>query len=191
MKLEKRSDGPENSNPDQEKETSPSGKKPVVVYIMILFIAAFLLMALSFLMHQRSNSEVLGELQDSVSAMQEAQVSQEKIMELQETVDDLKERNETLEDGLEEALQELGDMQDRLGALQSLEEVERLAAGTEAERQEAAARMEQYEAGTRGYGGIGLRPWLEDISREDDPLSPVARYDALAEQLLGTAEAGN
>ena len=35
-------------------------EKPVVIYIMILFIVAFLLMALSFLMHQRSNSEVIG-----------------------------------------------------------------------------------------------------------------------------------
>ena len=39
------------------------GKKPVVIYIMILFIVAFLLMALSFVMHQRSNSEVLGQLE--------------------------------------------------------------------------------------------------------------------------------
>lgn len=47
----------------------PRDKKPVVIYIMILFIAAFLLMTLSFFMHQRSNTEVLGELQDSVNAM--------------------------------------------------------------------------------------------------------------------------
>ena len=53
MKLEKRSSGEAEEQPIQEQ---PSGKKPVVVYIMILFIVAFLLMALSFFMHQRSNT---------------------------------------------------------------------------------------------------------------------------------------
>ena len=70
MKFEKRS-GDEAETPSSAPEETPStGKKPVVIYIMILFIVAFLLMALSFLMHQRSNSEVIGELQDSVTAMQ-------------------------------------------------------------------------------------------------------------------------
>ena len=50
---------------------------------MILFIAAFLLMALSFLMHQRSNTEALGDLQDSVTAMQEVQGYQVKVIQLQ------------------------------------------------------------------------------------------------------------
>lgn len=62
MKLEKRSSGAEQAPATDSQETTPKGKKPVVVYIMILFIVAFLLMALSFMMHQRSNSEVLGEL---------------------------------------------------------------------------------------------------------------------------------
>ena len=62
MKFEKRS-GDEAETPSSAPEETPStGKKPVVIYIMILFIVAFLLMALSFLMHQRSNSEVIGEL---------------------------------------------------------------------------------------------------------------------------------
>lgn len=191
MKLEKRSDGPEEPTPSQQTETPQTGKKPVVVYIMILFIVAFLLMALSFFMHQRSNTEALGELQHSVNAMQEVQVTQEQIIELQEKVDELEDRNETLEEDLEEATKQLDDTQNQLGALQALEETERLAAGTEAERQEAADRMAQYEAETLGYGGVGLRPWLEAISEADDPHSPVARYDALAEQLLGTPEAGN
>ena len=72
MKFEKRS-GDEAETPSSAPEETPStGKKPVVIYIMILFIVAFLLMALSFLMHQRSNSEVLGELQDSVTATLES-----------------------------------------------------------------------------------------------------------------------
>jgi signal transduction histidine kinase len=127
MKFEKRSEGPQEPSGEQRQEMTPAGKKPVVIYIMILFIAAFLLMALSFFMHQRSNTEALGELQHSVNAMQEVQVSQEKIIELQETVDELEERNAALEEGVEETLRELDDTQNRLGALQSLEKVERLA----------------------------------------------------------------
>lgn len=93
----------------QEPPAAPAGKdappvdkpgnKPVVVYIMILFIAAFLLMALSFFMHQRSNTEVMGELQHSVTAMQEVQAAQEKVIELQEETADLqKELDNTLEE---------------------------------------------------------------------------------------------
>ena len=75
----------------EEKQNRPQAEKnkPVVVYIMILFIAAFLLMALSFLMHQRSNTEALGQLQNSVTAMQEVQATQEKNIELQEQLMDL------------------------------------------------------------------------------------------------------
>ena len=93
MKLEKRSSGEAEETPVQE---TPSGKKPVVVYIMILFIAAFLLMALSFFMHQRSNTEALGELQDSVSAMQEIQNTQDKVIQLQEELSAQKEEAEGL-----------------------------------------------------------------------------------------------
>lgn len=71
---------------DQNKSRT---NKPVVTYIMILFIAAFLLMALSFLMHQRSNTEALGQLQNSMTAMQEVQATQEKNIELQEQLSGL------------------------------------------------------------------------------------------------------
>ena len=81
MKFEKRSGDGETPAPAPE-DTPSTGKKPVVIYIMILFIVAFLLMALSFLMHQRSNSEVLGELQDSVTAMQEVQATQDALLAL-------------------------------------------------------------------------------------------------------------
>ena len=80
------------------KQTEPRSKKPVVVYILILFTVAFLLMALSFLMHQRSNSEALGELRKSVTAMQEVQAFQDKIMDLQEQMNDLQKELETLQD---------------------------------------------------------------------------------------------
>lgn len=90
----------EKQNKEQEtgvapkKVDKPGGNKPVVVYIMILFIAAFLLMALSFLMHQRSNTEALGQLQNSVTAMQEVQATQEKNIMLQEQLSQAEEELE-------------------------------------------------------------------------------------------------
>lgn len=66
MKFEKRAAAGETPTEQEPQET---GKKPVIVYILILFLAAFLLMFLSLLAHQRSNSEALGKLQNSVSAI--------------------------------------------------------------------------------------------------------------------------
>ena len=85
MKFEKRADGGEGT--PASSETPGTGKKPVIVYILILFLAAFLLMFLSLLAHQRSNTEALGKLQSSVSAIQEIQTTQEQIIELQKRLD--------------------------------------------------------------------------------------------------------
>ena len=122
MKFEKRSDGGAETPPSQEETPSP-GKKPVVIYIMILFIVAFLLMALSFFMHQRSNSEVLGELQDSVSAMQEVQSTQEALVDLQSQLDDAEDTIQDLETQAENdaaSIEELTQEQDALLALYTL-----------------------------------------------------------------------
>ena len=99
MKFEKRdaAGGPA----PQEEKNAQGGNKPVVVYIMILFIAAFLLMALSFFMHQRSNTEALGELQHSVSTMQEVQANQEKIIDLQDKLAVAEEELDRVNDKLE------------------------------------------------------------------------------------------
>lgn len=92
MKLEKRSEG---GPVEPVEEETPKGKKPVVVYIMILFIAAFLLMAWSFASHQRSNTEAMGRLQSSVGAMREVQDLQDQVIALQQ---ELAEAEDTIED---------------------------------------------------------------------------------------------
>jgi septal ring factor EnvC (AmiA/AmiB activator) len=104
MKLEKRSGGEAEDSPVQE--PAASRKKPVVVYIMILFIVAFLLMALSFFMHQRSNTEALGELQHSVSALQEVQATQDKNIQLQEELSTANDELDSLKNQLAESREE-------------------------------------------------------------------------------------
>ncbi|MDY5612525.1 hypothetical protein [Dysosmobacter sp.] len=106
MSLEKENNAPEPEalKPETPKKENSTGSKPVIIYIMILFIAAFLLMALSFLMHQRSNTEALGDLQNSVSAMQEVQSYQDKIIELQEELAAAEDALEAQEKAADEAL---------------------------------------------------------------------------------------
>ena len=100
MKLEKRG----NAAPAApNKEEPPKKTRSVLNYILILFIAAFLLMALSFFMHQRSNTETMGALQSSVSTMQELQAAQERIIELQDQLAATEELLEVAEESLEEA----------------------------------------------------------------------------------------
>ena len=82
-------------------ETPRKTGKPVLIYIMILFIAAFLLMALSFAMHQRSNTQALGQLQTSFnSTMEEIQDTQLRITELEK---ELVKTKEALADAVEAA----------------------------------------------------------------------------------------
>lgn len=90
MKLERRNGTGEPASPAPE-ETPSSGsgeKKPVIVYIFVLFTVALLLMIWSLFSHQRSNTEAIGRLQGSVSAMQEVQELQERVITLQEALDD-------------------------------------------------------------------------------------------------------
>lgn len=84
----------------EEKEAQSGGKKPVIVYIFVLFIVAFLLMIWSLFSHQRSNTEALGQLQTSVSTMQEVQGLQDRVIELQE---ELAEAEKALDGAREEA----------------------------------------------------------------------------------------
>lgn len=98
MKLEKRGD----SRPAEvAEENAPREKKPVVLYIMILFIAAFLLMALSFASHQRSNTEALGKLQSDLTAMHSVQEAQQRAIEFQQALAAAREENEALREQLE------------------------------------------------------------------------------------------
>lgn len=98
MKFEKRAVGGE--APNETPETHETGKKPVIVYILILFLAAFLLMFLSLLAHQRSNTEALGRLQSSMTAIEGIQATQEQIIDLQKQLD---ETEKALDNALEDA----------------------------------------------------------------------------------------
>ena len=171
MKLEKRSSGEAEETPLPQEE--PHSKKPVVVYIMILFIVAFLLMALSFLMHQRSNTEALGKLQNSVTAMQEVQAVQDKVIQLQEELDKTEDQMDELNQQLQErdaAVADAAKDADALLALYTLQQ--------------------QYSAGD--YDAcLSTMQMMEDegliqrLPKEDPNVTPPAqRYEQLKEAVL-------
>ena len=83
-----------------ENQKSHNGR-PVIHYILVLFIAAFLLMALSMLMQQRTTSEGFGQLQHSFSAMQSLQSHQEMVIELQNALNEADSQRETLEETIQ------------------------------------------------------------------------------------------
>ena len=120
MKLVKRSDG---GPVEPENAAEPKGKKPVVLYIMILFIAAFLLMAWSFASHQKSNIEAIGKLQSSVTAMQGVQ---DRVIGLQKDLDDAQEQIKDLEKDLSLREMEMEAHDRQYTALARLYSLERL-----------------------------------------------------------------
>ena len=119
MKLEKRSAG-EPEEPVQPDKPTPNKKQPVVVYIMVLFIVAFLLMALSFFMHQRSNTEALGQLQHDMNALQAVQQTQETVIALQEQLSDAEDEIEALQKKNADSVQAVAESQRTTEALLGL-----------------------------------------------------------------------
>ena len=174
MKLEKRSSG----GPEEQPEKKASGRKPVVVYIMILFIVAFLLMALSFFMHQRSNTEALGELQHSVTAMQEVQATQEKIIELQEELSQAQEDIADLEDAGQETQDKLDAAETESQALLELYTLQQQYAAGDLE----ACRKTIEEMVSAGYDTV-----LPVESPEKDVTSPASRFAQLQEAVEAQA----
>jgi len=103
------------------KPVKPSPRnKPVLTYVVILFLAAFFLMALSLMMHQRSNTETLGEIRSGLSVMQDIQDAQEQIISLQDELASLEEERDALQSQLEETSGALSEKEVESAALLAL-----------------------------------------------------------------------
>lgn len=81
--------------------------KPVLKYLMILFAIAFALILFSFVMHQRSNAEVLQELQSQVETLQKLQEIEQDYSNLLEENASLKSQAETLGEQVETLREDL------------------------------------------------------------------------------------
>ena len=167
---------------------APAPKKEkhqhVIIYIMILFIAAFLLMALSSLMQQRSNDEAFGKLQHSLSNMQAVQATQDQIIDLQRQLseaekaqDKLREEIEGLESRIEDDKVAISQEQLRTEAMLGLYNLQQNYLNQEFD---ACMEMLQYMEDN------GLVDLLPDKAI-DDATSPAMRYGQLKEALLSRA----
>ena len=180
MKLQKRSSGePEESSAPQEQTPASGGKKPVLIYIMILFIVAFVLMAVSFLMHQRSNTEALGQLQSSVSSLKEVQATQDENIRLQKDLQEVQEENEKLSqensdltDQLTESETSAQSLQGQLAAMESLYTLQ---------QQYAARDLDACRATIAAMEEAGEDKLLPAELDADDVTSPAQRYLQLRE----------
>ena len=174
MKFEKRADGGDVT--PSSSEVPETGKKPVIIYILILFLAAFLLMFLSLLSHQRSNAEALGQLQNSVSAIQEIQSSQEQVIDLQKQLSDVKKE---LDSAQEEA-------KAKDGSIAQLEkEIDALSALYNLQQEYAAGNLDGCRITLQEISDQGLADLLPETAL-DGITSPAQRYQQLREAVLNS-----
>ena len=169
MKFEKRADGGDVT--PSSPESAETGKKPVIVYILILFLAAFLLIFLSLLAHQRSNSEALGQLQNSMSAMQEIQ---EQILNLQTQLDAVEQERDQAKADLEASqndAEQLKKESDALMALYTLQQ-EYLAGNLD------SCRITLQEISDQKLADLLPTPAPEGVT------TPAQRYQELREAIL-------
>lgn len=86
----------------------PGKRNPVLLYLMVLFAAAFLLLLMSYLMQQRANSETISGLQKtSSSAVESLDLLIEERDALKIQVEDLERERQALEDALAQSEKDL------------------------------------------------------------------------------------
>ena len=173
MKFEKRADG---GDVTPSSETPDTGKKPVIIYILILFLAAFMLMFLSLLAHQRSNSEALGQLQNSVSAIQEIQTSQEQVIDLQKQLSEVQKE-------LDAAEEDAKAKDDSIAALEK--ENVALLALYNLQQEYAAGNLDGCRLTLQEISDQGLAELLPDTA-PDGITAPAQRYLELREAILNS-----
>ena len=76
-------------------------KRSVLTYMIILFLVAFVLLLLAYMMQQRSSVDAIDGLKDSVSAIQNAQEVYEENSQLRDQIDQLEAQIDQLEDALQ------------------------------------------------------------------------------------------
>ena len=165
MKFEKRADG---GDVTPSSETPDTGKKPVIIYILILFLAAFMLMFLSLLAHQRSNSEALGQLQ--------IQTSQEQVIDLQKQLSEAQKERDTAEDAAkakDDSIAALEKENDALLALYNLQQ------------EYAAGNLDGCRLTLQEISDQGLAELLPDTA-PDGITAPAQRYLELREAILNS-----
>lgn len=180
---------PENAH-DQEngglqhaaEHEKPHKKPSVLMYLVILFAAAFLLMAWSYFMQQRVSSQTIEGLKESVSAMQSVDTLQKANTELKAQVEALTAQVE--------ALQKQADtLTEQNGALQAqTQQQERSAQAMDwfwrIQREVSRGRYASARALAEDFKATGLDAALPtDHPADPDGPSPAEQYQEILDIL--------
>ena len=168
---------------DAEHE-KPKKQQSVLVYLVILFAAAFLLMALSYLMQRRSSDATIEDLRESVTAMQ-------SVGDIQTQNETLRQQVADLEAQLEESQRELDGMRDILNTMTVREEKltqamdlfwqidEAYVRGRWTLCRELIERMEDVSAGS------ALKEYLpKESTTDNERFSPADRYQEIYDDVM-------
>lgn len=150
--------------PKATKKPAPkhlSKSRPVTVYLVILFLVALLLLAMSFFMQQRSH-QALENLNESMSASQDLtalQMDKQRLeFELQQAKDDLTQAQEALDEAEKEA--------------QAIEWLRQMESAARTSYSQLKAIVEQFEES-------GLADFLPAESVVEGKDSPADAYRAI------------
>ena len=187
---------PEQNHPQEEEDNIPlqhdaehvkprSKQQSVLIYLVILFAAAFLLMALSYLMQRRTSDATIAGLRgESVSAMQSIEDIQEENETLKRQVADQEARLEAAQKEADDAQTQadaLTEAQDRLTRAMDLfwQIDEAYVRGRYSLCRTLIAQMEDITA------GAALREALPTVSTTDnDRFSPADRYQEIYDAVM-------
>ncbi|MBU5625780.1 hypothetical protein KQI82_02375 [Oscillibacter sp. MSJ-2] len=171
MKFKKRGDGAQDAVPAPE-EAASGRQKPVFIYIIILFTVAFALILVSFVMHQRSNQQVLGELHNNVNAIEELQDALDENLQLQKAIERAQKELSSTEEQLESEQAQRKSKEDESSALLGLYCLQ---------QQYSAGDYAQCQASIDQYEKSGVMDALPKESGNADVVSPFQRYQQLKE----------
>ena len=166
---------------DAEHERPSKHTPSVVLYLMILFAAAFLLLLMSFLMQNRSNREAMDHLEEtSNSAMESLENRLRENEELKAQVSQLEEENDKLTQQVQQADDQARQEQEELtSVLQALSDLNTLQ-GLYNQGRYSDARDFLAGLDTQADGSYVTETWLERYRTDYADPEDLEVYDPLA-----------
>ena len=163
--------------------------RSVVFYITILFSAAFLLLAMSFMMERRQNAEDMNDLNQSISGLKDSVSAMQSVQALYEENAQLLERINQLEQSLSQQMTDKSDMSREITALtQRAKTLEKQAQAMDWFWQiDEAYVLGRYNKARELIASLeeaGLRPYLPAESvTANDRFSPMDRLNEICEKV--------
>lgn len=168
-KSEQKPDRPRKKQGEPKKGSS----KPVILYVTILFAAAFLLLLVSFLMQQRDHAAVLQENNLSITQLQQNnQDLQLQVDDLQKQLDDANTQVKDLQNGTstQSGQEDVTTLEKQLNAMDYLRELQRRYTA----KDYAAVRTLLTE-----FNKKGLAAYLPKTTEIQNVMTPAEKYQEI------------